>query len=275
MKKFENILLLSDIDGTFAWNSESISPRNFDAIRHFTDDGGHFAFSSGRNQKDIYRILPNLRELVNMPCILCNGCYLYDAGTNEILNPQFLDEKGAVRLLREIRSRFPDIGFRVTTPDGFLVPAGDAVMLRQLSEWGIADIATIRDISEFDGKSWFKIVFVHRAADNAGLSEVADYIGKNDSGLFTLTRSSETILELQPRGVMKSFQFPALRARFPGTSLYAIGDFDNDAEMLRNADIAACPQNASEEIKKIASVHVCHCKEGALADFIERIESTL
>ena len=58
MKKFENILLLSDIDGTIAWNSEYIPPENIEKILYFKENGGHFAFSSGRNHKDIYRILP-------------------------------------------------------------------------------------------------------------------------------------------------------------------------------------------------------------------------
>ncbi|MBS6447341.1 MAG: HAD hydrolase family protein [Clostridiales bacterium] len=272
MKKFENILLLSDIDGTIAWNSEYIPPENIEKILYFKENGGHFAFSSGRNHKDIYRILPNLRELVSAPCILCNGSYLYDAETEEILNPRYLDEKNAVTLLHEIKSSFPTVGFRVTVPDGFLVPAGDAVMMRQLSEWGIADIATVRELSEFDGKEWFKAVFV---ADVATLSEVAAYIEARYSEVFTLTRSSEFLLELQPLGVSKSFQFPFLRSRYQSATLYAIGDYDNDAEMLRHADVAACPENASEEIKKIAAIHVCHCKDGALADLIEKIDMTL
>jgi len=272
MKKFENILLLSDIDGTIAWNNGYIHPKNIEKILYFKENGGHFAFSSGRNHKDIYRILPNLRELVNSPCILCNGSYLYNAETEEILNPQYLEAQKAAALLQEIRKLFPGSGFRVTIPDGFLVPAGDAVMMRQLSEWGISDIATVRDISEFDGKEWFKAVFV---ADITTLSAIADHIRTNYAGIFTLTRSSERLLELQPHGVMKSFQFPFLRSRYPGIVLYAIGDYDNDAEMLRHADVAACPENASEKIKEIASIHVCHCKDGALADLIDRMASSL
>ena len=125
MKSFHNILLFSDVDGTIAWSSEYINPKNFDAIRYFINHGGHFAFSSGRNHKDIFHILPNLKELVNMPCILCNGSYLYDANTGDILNPQYLDSTHAVKLLREVNHDFPDVGFRVTVRGGFLVPSGN------------------------------------------------------------------------------------------------------------------------------------------------------
>lgn len=270
MKKFDSVLVLSDIDGTVCWNGAAISQRNSDAIRYFTENGGHFSFSSGRNHRDIYFVLPSLKELVNMPCILCNGSYLYDAQTGEIINPHYLEKEYAIRLLAEIRKQFPEVGFRVTNPEGFLVPENDAVMMRQLAEWGISDIATIRKQSEFDGQRWFKAVFL---SDESTLSHAAEYIEEHYSSHFMLTRSSPTLLELQPFGVSKGYQIPFLRERYPGSLLFAIGDFDNDAEMLRCADVAACPENASEEIKKIASVHVCHCRDGAVADLIERIEN--
>ena len=269
MKKFDSTLILSDIDGTVCWNGAAISPRNADAIRYFTENGGHFSFSSGRNHRDIYFVLPTLKELANMPCILCNGSYLYDAQTGEILNPHYLEKEYTIHLLAQVRERFPKAGFRVTTPDGFLVPENDAVMMRQLAEWGIADLATIRKQSEFDGVRWFKAVFL---SDALTLSHVADYIRTHYGDHFALARSGPTLLELQPFGVSKGYQIPFLRERYPNSRLFAIGDLDNDAEMLRCADVAACPENASDEIKKIASVHVCHCRDGAVADLIERIE---
>ena len=269
MKIFDSVLLFSDIDGTVAWDGKFVH-RNFEAIRHFIDNGGHFSFSSGRNHRDIFFVLPNLCELVNMPCILCNGSYLYNAQTTEILNPRYLDSKYTIHLLAEIRKKFPKVGFRVTTPDGFLVPENDAVIMQQLAQWGTEDLATIQDQSQFDGERWFKAVFL---SDELTLSHVAEYIQSHYQNFFTLSRSSTTLLELQPFGVSKSYQFPFLRRQYPGSVICAIGDFDNDAEMLQSANMAACPENASEEIKKIASIHVCHCRDGAVADFIERIEN--
>ena len=54
-------------------------------------------------------------------------------------------------------------------------------------------------------------------------------------------------------------------------TVYAIGDYDNDADMLSKADFSACPQNASPEIMAIAGLHVASNNEGALADLIRRI----
>ena len=56
MKKFENILIASDIDGTLLFQNE-IHPRNFEKLRYFCENGGHFALATGRNHMDIFAIM--------------------------------------------------------------------------------------------------------------------------------------------------------------------------------------------------------------------------
>ena len=53
----------------------------------------------------------------------------------------------------------------------------------------------------------------------------------------------------------------------------AIGDYYNDMEMLRTAGITAAPSNAPEEIRKMAGFVAGPCDEGAVADFIEKLEA--
>ena len=43
--------------------------------------------------------------------------------------------------------------------------------------------------------------------------------------------------------------------------------------MLQTAGITAVPQNAPEELKQYADLVVCHCCDGAVADFVEFLES--
>ena len=90
MKKFENIVIASDIDGTILWNSSYINPKNFEKLQYFCENGGHFTLSTGRNHNDIFSIMAKLRDYVNAPCILCNGSYLYDTQTKEILKRRLM-----------------------------------------------------------------------------------------------------------------------------------------------------------------------------------------
>lgn len=50
------------------------------------------------------------------------------------------------------------------------------------------------------------------------------------------------------------------------------GKYENDLDLLTHADIAACPENSIESVKKISKIQLCHCDDGAIADLIEKIE---
>ena len=129
MKKFDKILIASDIDGTVLWDSKYIHPNVFEKLRYFCENGGHFALSTGRSHKDVFVIAKDLKEYVNMPCILCNGSYLYDHMTDEILNPQYLDPLPLTEAFLYVKRKFDDVGMRAGTPQGFLCPAEDGVAL--------------------------------------------------------------------------------------------------------------------------------------------------
>jgi hydroxymethylpyrimidine pyrophosphatase-like HAD family hydrolase len=52
----------------------------------------------------------------------------------------------------------------------------------------------------------------------------------------------------------------------------AIGDFNTDIEMLKAADIGACPANAEEEVKQAADIILENTNDqGAVAELINYI----
>lgn len=77
---FSDILLVSDLDGTFLSHAGKPVPENMEALRRFKDGGGLFAFASGRVHTNIRSIFPDPAEVCNVPAVLCNGAYLYDFG---------------------------------------------------------------------------------------------------------------------------------------------------------------------------------------------------
>lgn len=273
MKKFDKILIASDIDGTVLWNSEYIHPRVFEKLRYFCDNGGHFALSTGRSHKDVFVIAKDLKEYVNMPCILCNGSYLYDHIADEILNPQYLEPRPLIEAFRYVKSKFDDVGMRAGTPQGFLCPAEDDIAIRFLQNSGLGHLVRVLPIEEFENEPLFKAVFT--SEDHEKLLLLQDELRNLYGDVFSITTSGKTILEILPLGISKTTQFPYLKTMFPDSALWCIGDFHNDVEMLLGADVAVCPENAVDAIKAICDLEVCHCKDGALADMIDEIEKRI
>lgn len=269
MKKFENYLIASDIDGTLLWEASYVNPRNLERLRDFCEGGGHFSLSTGRNHKDIYKVVGEFGEFITMPCILCNGSYLYDTKTGTIMNPQYFERKKTTEFLRELRRDFPHIGYRASFEGGFLVPEDDTVIMPILRAMQIDMLATFCPAEKFEEHDLFKSVIVGSPED---LQKLQDVIAARYSDVFTVTTSGPSMIELQPHGVSKSFQIPYLKSLYPGAELWCIGDYENDIEMLRDADVAVCPANAMDAVKAIADVQVCHCKDGALADLVDAIE---
>lgn len=275
MKKFENIYIASDIDGTFLWDCEYVNPKNIASVRYFTENGGHFAFSTGRNRFDTERVLPMWRELCNMPCIFCNGSMLYDPRTGETIDPIYIEpEEKAAEVFRFVRERFSSVaGARATTPRGFLFSDDDELVLRRFTENGNIYVSEVVSPEKIDGRELFKIVVETTPEHREEIFEAMhEYFGD----IFELTYSAPTLVEVQPKGVSKASAIDAMRNRArkvnPDAKFYCIGDYNNDYKMLLAADVAVCPENACESIKAVADIEVCHCADGALADLIERIE---
>ena len=270
MQKFKNILIASDIDGTVLWESQYIHPRNFEKLRYFCANGGHFSLSTGRSHKDVFAIAGKLRPYINMPCILCNGSYLFDTVTEEILNPHYLNPLPLIEAFKEVKSKYSDVGMRAGVQDGFLCPEEDEVAFGFLKESHLDHLASVRPIDEFADENIYKAVFISN--DGQKILSLQSELREHYGDVFNITTSGTKLLEILPAGVSKTTQFPYLKKLYPHTELWCIGDFYNDVEMLLGADVAVCPANAVDEIKKICHLQVCHCKDGALAEMIDAIE---
>lgn len=87
-------------------------------------------------------------------------------------------------------------------------------------------------------------------------------------------KSSEMFYEMLPKGVSKGSALSEFR-KLPGMegfTFVSIGDFDNDIEMIKTADLGACPANAEESVKNVADLVLSHSNEdGAVAELIDDI----
>lgn len=253
--RFSHLLIVSDFDGTFAGKNGRIVPRNLEAIERFKAQGGHFTFSTGRLPSVLCEIYPDFRRVANAPAVMSNGAILYDPMTDTIRKESFFDGVLARRVANDVLTRFPDMDFTCYADDG--------VMQANISP------------DEVRGDKWRKMRFHSTSHEQilACRDEMQAAYGEH----YNIFRSWYSIVELVDKSVTKGNMIASLREHFAKQGLApltvcCIGDFENDIDMLKSADIAFCPSNAIEAVKAVSHHILCHHDDGAIAAMIELLE---
>lgn len=272
MTDFSRYLIASDIDGTYLGPESVIVARNNEAIARFRAGGGLFTLATGRIPCTMDPHIAGIRELINAPAVVSNGAALYDfqtetASCETILNQDDLDE-----LLLFLQAHRKGEVYQLSTRRGmFFDGANDRV--RRYTAPCRAGTITFAPVAEWPPHIAYKIVLFGDAEHLRALRlKVKEYFGDR----FEITASGATLLEIQTRDCTKATGLANLRCATAGHGeriLIACGDYDNDLAMLQAADISVCPSNACDKVKAIADYELCHCKDGLIADIIERIEA--
>ena len=98
------------------------------------------------------------------------------------------------------------------------------------------------------------------------------YIAENAAGRFAVTFSCPTLLELLDPAATKGNQVRAMKKLLQGRTTYCCGDFENDEDMLKKADVAVVPSSGMPKIVAIADIVTCHCKEGTIAYLVDLLD---
>lgn len=252
MKKFENIILCSDIDGTLTNGKGEISKENLDAIEYFTDNGGKFVISTGR----FYDYAgTTLGYKSKGPIIALNGAHIYDAATGKDIFKMTLNESeknAIISLLEKV--------------EGSDVP----VYVHYRDHVSICKKADELRRALFCEKESFKAVFVSKK-DVA--TELCEYGVKNFSHVVKTVKSTDTLTEVLPLGAGKHICIRKLREYFgEGSTVVAVGDYSNDIEMIRDADIGYAVENALDEVKAVAKRSAPKNTEHAIAFIVKELE---
>lgn len=266
MGLFDGCLLVSDIDGTLLTNGE-IPQKNLDAIDWFKSEGGVFTIATGRAViagKESYEL-----SHANAPMIALNGGMIYDFEKQEYVYQSYLDER-CKDMLFDILAHCPEIGADIMYGlDVFPLQYNDAI--RYHAEYERFTLSPLpEDIRLIP---WNKVLFA--ANDMPSFLALQNYCEslQVDFCRFVVTSVSarHKYYEILPIGSDKGTGIRKLKEILGAKRSYGIGDFYNDLELIRDADVGAATAAAPEEIKQLADYVTCPCIEGAVADFIDKI----
>lgn len=267
---FSRYTIVTDLDSTLLYKGV-LPPQNAQAIETFTKSGGRFTIATGRNHLSVQNAVPDVVRLLNAPAILCNGTYFYDFEKGERMGEVRLTPEQAKGLLCFAKTYFPNVPFRISVFDGFRCEGAVGYLKDDIKTYGESAV----DISPADTwplDDWYKLVFRH---DPEVLEPVrALFEEKMANSGIAIFKTARHFLETQSERCNKAKGIEWLRDRLPnrGGTVIACGDFENDIDMLKAADVAICPENAVDAVKCVSHHVLCHCSEGLFVEVLKRIE---
>ena len=250
-----NYVIVTDLDGTLLNDKTKVPQSNLDAIKKFTSAGGYFTLASGRYGNKVGELFPDFEKYINAPAVLCNGAYLCDFQKNEIVfeNPTPTDKY--MPIINGILSGFPDLD--------------DMVIVVKRN--GVFTPINPKDLHD----DYIYKVVAYAPSDY--LLKVREYAEKNFSDIWYFSKSSKTLFEILNPNATKGKTIIKLKELYAkmgmDVKIIAVGDYENDYDMLCCADIAACPSNAIDKVKEVCDIHLCDNNTGCIADLIDRILS--
>lgn len=262
--KFDNVLLLSDFDGTLNDDSGHTPQSVLDAVTYFENNGGRFSVSTGRTYQGLCRYPYTSR--FNAPALLSNGAMAYDFRKREIA---FLDGIGdeGVEMLRVLMTQFPDVAIEMYPFDETFAVHLSEGSHRHFTNQGIP--YTVVDDPAEAVRPWAKEMLC--CPEGKSLA-VQDFLRQSSAVGFLPTTG--TFVEVLRRGVDKGSGLLKLADMLciPHSRVYAVGDGYNDVDMLHAAAGAFVPCNGAEEALAAADYVVRSNNDGTVAHAIEILD---
>ena len=264
-------LIAMDMDGTLLNDKEQISQENRVALQRAVRAGVHIAICSGRMANDISYFASDA-ELTTCAILGLNGCCCLPAPHQAPYVVHTMASK-TVQILVETLFKHR-VTFGCFQPDHVIVVQNDPSV--QKLNWG-----TYIDRGEPNGYLYgekalmcameqgvCKIVYIdedHSARIDTIRNELIKVNG------LCVTSSWTNNLEFMPEGVHKglALQLLAHKLGIDASQVMALGDFDNDLEMIRYAGYGIAMGNASERVKKAARAVTLSNTENGVAKAIE------
>lgn len=241
-------LVISDMDGTLLDSHSRISEKNMTAIRQLRANNISFTLATGRMDR---MVRAYVRELaIDQPIIACNGAIIRDCTTDQILWRQNLPDEQALSLISWLASH--DYDYLCYTPDLVYFPAHSRriALFHRYNKIAGAKTEDHVMLCPLEGQEeqavsqgLIKILAVPHSSSamqaiNARMSLLP--------GLGGVASMSDAF-DIMAAGVSKGSALKNLARllALQTSQIAAVGDNDNDAEMLATAGLGIAMANAT------------------------------
>ena len=269
MKKFKDMLLCCDLDGTLIDSQSEMPKNNRKAIEYFKSHGGNFTFVTGRGPQGIERFV----DMIDMPVVLLNGTEIYDFKAQKTIWSMSL-LPSASEMVRQIENVFNDIGIIIFTDEGMYYTRLNQNLRNyyNFEDHGAAEQKNYAEVRTV----WRKILLV---ASDKTIGYVRDFLAKTEyAEQYSFMQSGRNFYEILPFGANKWSAISELRRIVGMEQRYVIcvGDCENDIRMLEEADLGIAVGNAMQCAKNAADYVLASSNdEGIMTEIISKLSNKI
>ena len=257
-------LLASDLDGTLVADLHNIPARTQAAIKAAVERGVHVVIATGRE----YGVTKKFIEMLTLdtPIICYQGAMIYEPKSGQTIGNQGFPVSLAHKLIDVARARKLSLNLYIDHKayTEYLSAEGRALF----GSLG-TPLIEVKDLKAAIIASPTKGLIFHPAEEaGAVAAELKAVLG----GSLSVFRSLDTLIEITALNVSKGYALATLADHYhiPQAEVMAIGDQDNDIEMIAWAGLGVAMGNASEGVKAVADVIAPPLSEEGAAWAIER-----
>ena len=254
MSDFDNTLAYTDpsADKWAGKGGKTISRENCEAIRYFQSEGGLFTLSTGRPFRWLEQWSAYFRP--NTYVSTLNGAHICSPDGTDVIFSQPLD-KEFIDLAKRIRAACPLLEWTSfhSVESGLVIKQGEQI-----------------DLSLFPDPIYKLVFFAPDAQSDAYAEAIAALIGDR----YISMRSWINGIEIQKKGTGKGDAVKRLKSVLGDRAriVVAAGDYENDVDMVRAADIGYAVANAVPALKAVAHRQTVSVREHAIARIIEELQ---
>ena len=263
MKRFENVLLASDMDGTLLNSNRLISGENREALRWFTGEGGRFCVATGRAVEVTQMYFNDIP--VNAPYICLNGALVY-APDGTLLRHNSMPEE-TTALLEAAREVYPEVGVEVYVKEKAFILHNHPMTEHHFQILGIEPPR--RSLNELPPcTEWSKVNLTGEEDKILLLQKRLEAFHDRFSTASAMPIFCEVTAVNATKG--EAVAQAAQLSGIPFEHVYVAGDSANDLTMIQKF-YAFAPENSEECVLQAANEIVCDNNHGAIARIVDRL----
>ena len=238
-------MVVTDIDGTIYTPQTGIKQNTKECLKDLCNKGVIVAIATGRT----YGSAKSVADNIGIKCpLICYQGGLINSYEGEILNVKYLNPDIANEIIDDFRKR--EIHLNVYVEDKLYVENDDDYIKDYIGDKGI-DYFKVQSFNELDFSKLNKLLAIRY--DSQFIDNLIEELRKKYPSIYTV-KSHDYFCEIANKEATKgnAIKFLANKYGIKTEEVLAIGDQNNDIDMIKTAGIGIAMGNGTEQIKKEA-----------------------